>query len=98
MVQRRDGGVLHVGARDVRRSDRSGNDNANPSEPARVMDFAHWDCGPLRCFDIAPDGRFLVIGPEDEESLAAQEAFFPDRIRIVQNWFIELTEKVPVAP
>jgi hypothetical protein len=75
-----------------------GNDDPGPSEPVKLMDFAHDTCGPVRCFDIAPDGRFLVIDRLDEESQTAIEAFYPDRIRIVQNWFTELIEKVPVAP
>ena len=75
-----------------------GNDDPTPSEPVKLMDFNYWGCSPARCYDIAPDGRFLVISLPDEESQTAIEAFFPDRIRIVQNWFTELTEKVPIAP
>ena len=37
---------------------------------------------------------YLVIDTLDEESQPAIEAFYPDRIRIVQNWFTELKEKV----
>ena len=44
------------------------------------MDFSYWGCNPVRCYDIAPDGRFLVIGLPEEESQTAIEAFFPDPV------------------
>ena len=44
-----------------------------------------------RSFDVAPDGRFLMIkigGPEGRAT--------PPQINVVLNWFQELTERVPV--
>ena len=48
-----------------------------------------------RNYDITPDGeRFLAIFPTEEEA----EPPAPERpqINIVQNWFEELKERVPV--
>ena len=45
-----------------------------------------------RSFDIAPDGqRFLMI----KLGTATSEAPTPGQINLVQNWFQELTERVP---
>jgi hypothetical protein len=41
--------------------------------------------------DIAPDGRFLMIKPGEEE-------LEPLRIQLVQGWFEELKRRVPRAP
>ncbi len=50
---------------------------------------------PVRSYDVAPDGRFLVVKKPDEAAQsAAVEKVFPDRIRVVQNWFNELRAKV----
>ena len=43
-----------------------------------------------RQYDIAPDGRLLML--REEPSLATEAV----RIVVVQNWFEELTERVPV--
>ena len=47
-----------------------------------------------RTFDGTPDGRFLMIREDASRDtpLAAQQ----DRIILVQHWFQELTERVPV--
>ena len=47
-----------------------------------------------RDYDITPDGqRFLMIFPQGETDSAASPT---QRINIVQNWFEELKERVPV--
>jgi hypothetical protein len=51
---------------------------------------------PSRSYDVAPDGRFLLIKPADESALsAAVEELFPTHIQVVQNWFAELEQKLP---
>ena len=50
---------------------------------------------PVRSYDVAPDGRFLVIKNGDDVETAATEQHFPTRIRIVLNWFEELKRLVP---
>jgi len=47
----------------------------------------------IRSYDITPDGqRFLMILPQGEPDSAASA----QRINVVQNWFEELKERVPV--
>ena len=50
---------------------------------------------PVRSYDVAPDGRFLVLKYGREEMRARFEQHFPNRIRIVQNWFEEIKRGVP---
>jgi hypothetical protein len=40
-------------------------------------------------YDVAPDGRFLMIKPSDEELVPAQ-------LDVVVNWREELARRVPV--
>jgi hypothetical protein len=42
---------------------------------------------PIRSWDIGPDGRFLMpMRASKEDILARIDAFFPTRIRLIQNW------------
>jgi len=41
-------------------------------------------------FDVAPDGRFLMIKPSDEEQT-------PPRLNVILNWVDELVRRVPSA-
>ncbi len=52
---------------------------------------------PVRSYDVAPDGRFLLIKRGDDVETAALEQHFPTRIRIVQNWFEELKRLAPTS-
>jgi serine/threonine-protein kinase len=48
---------------------------------------------PLRAYDVAPDGRFLLVKyPDDSALTPIIDKVFPTRIRVVQNWFAELEE------
>ena len=44
----------------------------------------------LKSYDVAPDGRFLMIKP-----VAQTEGAGPPRINVVQNFFEELNRLVP---
>ena len=46
--------------------------------------------GGLRAYDVAPDGRFLIIRSAQAETVAAPQ------IVLLQNWFEELKRLVPV--
>ena len=46
-----------------------------------------------RAWDVAPDGRFLVIVDEDQQGAGGAAG---RHINIVQNWFEELKDRVPV--
>ena len=39
-------------------------------------------------YDLAPDGRFLMVKPEEQASVS--------QVNVVLNWFEELTRLVPV--
>jgi hypothetical protein len=42
---------------------------------------------PLRSWDMGPDGRFLMARhASDDVVREAMDAFFPNRIRLIQNW------------
>jgi len=41
-------------------------------------------------YDVAPDGRFLMIKPSDDETT-------PRPIYVVQGWFEELKRRVPTT-
>ena len=50
---------------------------------------------PIRSYDVAPDGRFLLLKEGEDVRTAATEQHFPTRIRIIQNWFEELKRLAP---
>ena len=51
--------------------------------------------GNARTFDVAPDRRFLALKPavNQDDGTTSETA----DLVVVQNWFTELTELVPVA-
>ena len=62
-----------------------------PGRPREIFD-RYWPLeGAVANYDVAPDGRFLIIEPNPDEA-AHQE------IRIVVNWFPELKRLVPTDP
>jgi hypothetical protein len=74
------------------------NDRQTPFEPARVLFDAPFFHFPLRNFiltqrsyDVAPDGRFLMLRAEQAAAAPA-----PSSIVVVQNWTEELKRLVPV--
>jgi len=46
-------------------------------------------------YDVAPDGRFLMMRPAGDASPAEGESGEQPRIVLVLNWFEELTRRVP---
>lgn len=65
-----------------------GNERPLPIEDFLIFSF-HRD------YDITPDGeRFLMVFPADQADAVTETA--ADQINIVQNWFEELKERVPV--
>jgi serine/threonine-protein kinase len=74
----------------------AGDDRLTPGQPEKLFGGAYVWGSPLRSYDVAPDGRFLMIKLSDESFLSATiEEVFPTRIQVVQNWFAELREKMP---
>jgi len=61
-----------------------------PSRPRTLFEGRHYGMNPYGCsYDVAPDGRFLMIRPDAAESGPAQ-------VKVILNWFEELKAKVPV--
>ncbi len=53
---------------------------------------------PSRSYDLLPDGRFVFIRVDDltnEDETSFFDAYFPDRIRVVEDWFEELKRLAP---
>ena len=60
-------------------------------DPEVLFEQQYLDLQTNRTYDVAPDGRFLMIkAPTDDGSAPAEQ------IILVENWFQELTERVPV--
>jgi hypothetical protein len=50
----------------------------------------------IRSGDVTPDGHFLQTADSDQAAYTAyRDALMPARISVVQNWFVELEEKLP---
>jgi eukaryotic-like serine/threonine-protein kinase len=66
----------------------------NPGVPKMLFQGAYVPASDKRtAWDIGPDGRFLMM--KEVGSTASKEAG-PRRIIIIQNWFEELKQRVPV--
>jgi serine/threonine-protein kinase len=60
--------------------------------PQVLFEFAMLSIqGEVRPYDIAPDGRFLIIGSGQADSGSGT----PSNMIVVQNWFEELKRLVP---
>ena len=71
-----------------------GIDIGRPQRLFRADDYAR--IFPLRSWDIGPDGRFLMAKKASEEHIrAAINAFFPTRVRLIQNWASTLEGERP---
>ena len=58
--------------------------------PERLFENRYVSTSQPPSYDVAPDGRFLMIRPLDNDSLT------PRRVVVVQNWIEEVKERVPV--
>jgi hypothetical protein len=72
-------------------------DGLRPGEPEELFEEgAYGWAHPIRSYDVAPDGRFLVFKRQDPSSMAPfVDELSPTGIQVVQNWFAELEEKLP---
>jgi hypothetical protein len=63
----------------------SGLDVGRPERLFSADDYLRFS--PLRSWDMGPDGRFLMARrASDEVVREAMDAFFPNHIRLIQNW------------
>jgi eukaryotic-like serine/threonine-protein kinase len=66
--------------------------------PVKLFEGDYGSVFAVRSYDIAPDGRFLVLKRPDEATMAAAVGrFFPDRVGVVLNWLDELGRRAPVS-
>ncbi len=69
-----------------------------PRLPVELFEGRYSSAEPIRAYDVAPDGRFLLMNSPDKAArTATTKEFFPTRIRLVQNWFDELERLAPRA-
>jgi hypothetical protein len=67
----------------------SSGDRISPGRPARVFDAGlYGSAAPIRGYDVAPDGRFIMIGVTENRD-QNQRLVFPDRLRVVHGWLAE---------
>jgi len=60
-------------------------------DPVKLFEAEYGSSNPVRSWDVAPDGRFLLSKGMDEDSREAQtREIFPDHIRLIQNWAKDL--------
>ena len=63
----------------------------HPSRPRTLFEGRNYGMNPYGySYDVAPDGRFLMIRPDPAESGPAQ-------VKVVLNWFEEVKRRVPGA-
>ena len=60
--------------------------------PETVIEGQFWDFRGRSSYDVAPDGRIVIIRSGGEDSDAA-----PPQIHVVLNWFTELQARVPTG-
>ncbi len=65
---------------------RFGADRVLPIQDFLIFNFR-------RDYDLAPDGRFLMVFPADRDT--GNESVRPE-IKVVLNWTLDLLERVPV--
>ncbi len=64
--------------------------------PRRLFEGDYGSAFAVRSFDVAPDGRLLVVKRPDEAAiLAAVDQFFPTRVQFVEHWFTDLSQRAP---
>ena len=64
-------------------------------DPAVLFEQQYYYVRSDRTYDVAPDGRFLMV----KEGATTDDASAPTaQIILVENWFEELKRLVPVAP
>jgi hypothetical protein len=71
-------------------------DRVSPGQPEKMFEGDYYWTKTTRSYDVAPDGRFLLLKNAGEPSDSSViEELFPRRIQVVSNWFSELREKLP---
>jgi serine/threonine-protein kinase len=61
-----------------------------PEKPAVLFTGTFLGTTPTRMYDVAPDGRFLMIQPIPEKTLGRNARIFPPTLRVILNWAQEV--------
>ena len=61
-----------------------------PEKPVVLFEGQFGDAGPVRGYDVAPDGRFLMRQAISDPANDRNKKVFPSTLRIVLNWTAEL--------
>jgi hypothetical protein len=61
-----------------------------PGKPSVLFQKNFFFTTPMGMYDVARDGRFLMVQPIPEEAAARDKSIFPSTLRIVLNWTSEL--------
>ena len=65
-------------------------DRILPGRPVRLFDAGLYSgLSPTRSYDVAPDGRFIMVGKTENED-KYRRLIFPDRLRVVQEWVADV--------
>jgi len=95
----RDGGEIYYRSEDgwlVAVPVETSNDRFSAGKPLKLFEDRYASAGPVRSFDVTADGSFVFLtNPPEDVSRSALSEFFPDRIRVVQNWAEELRQRLP---
>jgi Tol biopolymer transport system component len=61
-----------------------------PENPVMLFQGAFLSTTPARMYDVAPDGRFLMVQPISAQAGTRDSKIFPSTLRIIVNWTSEL--------
>ncbi len=67
-------------------------DEFQPGRPAPLINRFEYATGPIRGYDVFPDGSF-VMAPFNQESVFSSN--LANELHVVLNWAEELKERVP---
>ena len=70
-------------------------DTLTLSTPVPLFEFESVGLSPSRSYDVAPDGRFLMIHRDWAENLAAWRKYLGNKMSVVLNWSEELRRLAP---
>ena len=61
-----------------------------PDKPVMLFRGVFLNTTPARMYDVAPDGRFLMVQPIPAQTTARDSEIFPASLRLILNWTAEL--------
>ena len=74
---------------------RSSGNGLSPGMPVFLFQGPYSSPGPIRSYDVHPDGQRFLMVQYDKTIDDLEEEFFGSRVSVVLNWFEELKRLVP---